>query len=542
MDRRQFSKIGAIGLGSLLAGSAVLPGRACAAGGFADVPSGHWLAAEGILDFLVNRDIIHGVDGYFLPDACITREDAAVIVYNAFTGAPSTASYAQANCTGLGDVAGGQYYTCAVNWCCATGVARGYANADGTRTRFGVGDLIPREQIACMLRNAVSLVFGIDCPAQGGLGKFPDSGDVSSWALESVSWAVGLGIVEGAGGYLMPKDDTTRAQMAKMVYRTLIRVDPYRAYTNLIYTPNADEAVWVMTSLGEKSVRYYKNPAAPLSAYKGVAALSGDDGGAPSPDDAECVACPPSTGDQASVRAIVGDDSRVPVENTTVFPYRCIGPISATVGLKNHHGTASMVSRNAVITAAHCLFDGESGTIASSAFFELGKNGTDRFAAGNSAAIGVSKRYYDIRGSLYDNALIEQRGLCDIGFVVFDSLEGHYPGFLGSRPAHVDEKCDTSGYPGDLSGGLFDTQWECSGKLVSIEGYLAETDADIDVAKGQSGSALRVIGDDGDYAYVTAILSYQSNNVNGTDPHNYATRLIGQFSNIIRSLRVNGEG
>ena len=48
---------------------------------------------------------------------------------------------------------------------------------------------------------------------------YPDTADISVWAVEAVSWMVMHGVVNGMDGRLNPKGSSTRAQIATMVYR-----------------------------------------------------------------------------------------------------------------------------------------------------------------------------------------------------------------------------------------------------------------------------------------------------------------------------------
>lgn len=55
------------------------------------------------------------------------------------------------------------------------------------------------------------------------LASFSDLGTVSGYALESMNWAVGAGLLKGANGKLDPKANATRAQVAAIIHRYLER-------------------------------------------------------------------------------------------------------------------------------------------------------------------------------------------------------------------------------------------------------------------------------------------------------------------------------
>ena len=56
----------------------------------------------------------------------------------------------------------------------------------------------------------------------GDLSQFGDTGALSGWAQEGVSWAVGAGLISGKGdGVLDPQGATTRAEAAAILQRFL---------------------------------------------------------------------------------------------------------------------------------------------------------------------------------------------------------------------------------------------------------------------------------------------------------------------------------
>lgn len=59
----------------------------------------------------------------------------------------------------------------------------------------------------------------------GDIGKtlsdFSDAGDIAPWAMDAIKLLVEAGIIQGSGNRLSPKDTTTRAQMAQVIYNLL---------------------------------------------------------------------------------------------------------------------------------------------------------------------------------------------------------------------------------------------------------------------------------------------------------------------------------
>ena len=89
---------------------------------------------------------------------------------------------------------------------------------DGT---FQPNAAITREQMAAILRNYAQYK-GLDVTASGDLVNYSDANSVSTWAKDSVEWAVGSGLI---GGYedstLRPQGTTTRAEVASVLQRYL---------------------------------------------------------------------------------------------------------------------------------------------------------------------------------------------------------------------------------------------------------------------------------------------------------------------------------
>lgn len=108
------------------------------------------------------------------------------------------------------DVKADDWYTEAVRWAKAEGIALGYGNG-----KLGPNDTMTREQLATMLwRYAGS-------PASShSLEEFTDADRISGYAQEAMRWANEKGIVKGFGnGLLGTQGNTTRAQMVSMFMR-----------------------------------------------------------------------------------------------------------------------------------------------------------------------------------------------------------------------------------------------------------------------------------------------------------------------------------
>ena len=173
---------------------------------FPDVRSGDWYSDAVKYNF--ERGYITGYsNGTFGPANNIQRQDFALILAR-IAGADLSAYEGQNG--GFSDVQTGSYYASAVAWAKDTGVANGFS-ADN----FGVGTFISREQICIMLcRYLNGSVLG---NADTILNAYPDGGNTSPWAKESVAWAVENGIV-GNAGYINPIGNAGRAEVAQIIY------------------------------------------------------------------------------------------------------------------------------------------------------------------------------------------------------------------------------------------------------------------------------------------------------------------------------------
>ena len=189
-------------------------------GVFSDVATGEWYS-EGIYQ-AKSEGYINGLRGttLFAPDRNITRGDVAVVLMNMATpmgpnGKEEVSSdkiteyigYA----TEFGDVDTSMYYAAAIGWASDLGIVNGYG--DGT---FRPDQNITREEFACMLANYAIACGDKVVEADGdALAKLPDADKASSWAVESLEWAVDQKIM-GNGGTLDAASPITRAMVACM--------------------------------------------------------------------------------------------------------------------------------------------------------------------------------------------------------------------------------------------------------------------------------------------------------------------------------------
>lgn len=151
----------------------------------------HW-AADAV-DFVSARGLCYGTKAnVFSPNAEMTRGMLATIL----------ARYADV------DTAGGTtWYEKGAAWAVENGLS------DGT----GMEDNITREQlITIMYRYA--LLEGKQKGTGANLHGYTDADRVSSWAADAMSWAVGVGLIQGVTPEtLAPQGNATRAQVAAIL-------------------------------------------------------------------------------------------------------------------------------------------------------------------------------------------------------------------------------------------------------------------------------------------------------------------------------------
>lgn len=177
--------------------------------GFTDVLSSSWYAEA--VSFAIEHNLMNGTSSTsFDPNVSLTRTMAARILYN-MSGNPPV-SYSQ----DFTDVQAGKWYSDAVIWAKQNGIMAGYP--DG---RFGVNDVITREQIATILYN-YSKKYGVRTDSLQSLDSFTDASSVSAFAVTPIQWAVANGIIHGrTTTTLVPKGNASRAECAVMLEKYL---------------------------------------------------------------------------------------------------------------------------------------------------------------------------------------------------------------------------------------------------------------------------------------------------------------------------------
>ncbi|MDO4750402.1 MAG: 5'-nucleotidase C-terminal domain-containing protein, partial [Eubacteriales bacterium] len=111
------------------------------------------------------------------------------------------------------DVPAESRYTEAVRWAAAEGLAKGYSSMS-----FGPNDAITREQLITILwRYAQYKGLDVSVGGNADIFRYEDASAISEYATASMQWACGLGLIDGEGTVLAPRETITRTQAADLI-------------------------------------------------------------------------------------------------------------------------------------------------------------------------------------------------------------------------------------------------------------------------------------------------------------------------------------
>ncbi len=177
------------------------------AAGFSDVESDRWSAPD--ITYAVEKGYMNGTGNVrFSPEDTMTRAMVVTVLWRR-DGSPS-AKYQPV----FADVAKDAYYAAAVMWSKSEGIVNGTSASE-----FSPDAKVTREQLAAMLKRYTESHRFLTS-AKTDLGAFSDAGTVSEYAVDSMSWAVGAGLISGTTKTtLSPGGSATREQFAAILHR-----------------------------------------------------------------------------------------------------------------------------------------------------------------------------------------------------------------------------------------------------------------------------------------------------------------------------------
>ena len=177
---------------------------------FTDIADNAWYADA--VRYVYKHGLMAGTSATtFAPDVTTSRSMIATILWR-MAGSP-VVNYAM----NFADVPQDQWYSEAIRWATSEGVVTGYGNG-----LFGTNDPITREQLATMLwRYAQSEGYDVSVGESTNILSYTDVADLADYAIATMQWAVGAGIINGTGdgSTLSPQGQATRAQAAVMLTR-----------------------------------------------------------------------------------------------------------------------------------------------------------------------------------------------------------------------------------------------------------------------------------------------------------------------------------
>lgn len=112
---------------------------------------------------------------------------------------------------GFSDIASGSYYEDYVTWAAAMKIVSGYD--DNT---FRPDTYITRQDM-CVVLYRYANTMGIEIPVNNANANFSDNADIAEWARPAVQALHQAGVVNGNNGSFLPKNSSTRAEVAQMI-------------------------------------------------------------------------------------------------------------------------------------------------------------------------------------------------------------------------------------------------------------------------------------------------------------------------------------
>lgn len=189
--------------------TATLPAAGSVAG-FSDVQSTDWFAP--MVQYAAEHSLMQGKgDGLFAPQDQMTRAELVTLFYR-MEGEP-----AHSGNNPFKDIKTSDWYYDEVLWAAENGYVQG--KGEGW---FDPQSPITRVELAVLFAR-YARKKGVDTSGRASVTPFPDAGQIPSWGMEDVQWAVHVGLVKGKSNgiinYLEPLSSATRAEVATLLQR-----------------------------------------------------------------------------------------------------------------------------------------------------------------------------------------------------------------------------------------------------------------------------------------------------------------------------------
>jgi hypothetical protein len=174
----------------------------------------HW--AKDVIEPLAARGIVNGMtETEYAPDEALTRAQFVKLLTAALGEQPSKAD------SGSFTDVGSTHW--AAGW---IEKAAKLGLVEGSEGRFDPEGMLTREQMIVMLARAMGQEQVARALKESDIAEglsYGDAGELSDWARAYASLMTHDGLIEGSGGMLKPKQSSTRAEAAAIIYRFLDR-------------------------------------------------------------------------------------------------------------------------------------------------------------------------------------------------------------------------------------------------------------------------------------------------------------------------------
>lgn len=172
---------------------------------FVDVSAGDWFYDAVV--YVYDNGLMSGTAATtFGPNVGTTRGMIATILWR-LAGSPN------GGVNPFADVSSSDYYAEAVAWAAGEGIVGGYGNGV-----FGANDPITREQMALMMYRYAQYAGYETSQRSSTLTGYADYASISDWAVEAVSWANAVGLMNGrTASTIVPTGTITRAEAATIL-------------------------------------------------------------------------------------------------------------------------------------------------------------------------------------------------------------------------------------------------------------------------------------------------------------------------------------
>ena len=172
---------------------------------FVDVSAGDWFYDAVV--YVYDNGLMSGTAATtFGPNVGTTRGMIAIILWR-LAGSPNGGA------NPFTDVSSSDYYAEAVAWAAGEGIVGGYGNGV-----FGANDPITREQMALMMYRYAQYAGYETSQRSAQLSSYADYASISDWAVEAVSWANAVGLMNGrTARTIVPTGTITRAEAATIL-------------------------------------------------------------------------------------------------------------------------------------------------------------------------------------------------------------------------------------------------------------------------------------------------------------------------------------